>query len=189
MTTTTHTEPAAWIGCLSCYNNGTLRGKWITARQAADEFSNDEPLTYAGQAEPATYPSGTTYARCVVCGGDEFDVFDIMNMGTIRPSVRSFYRDAEQLADLDDSGTLEQLLALAAWLGSASLADLIDYNDDHYAGQYARFQDFADNYADENLLGRMAPDLAAYFDYEKFARDLAHDYYYDNATGHTWFSA
>ena len=189
MTTTTHTEPAAWIGCLSCYNAGTLRGKWITAHQAAYEAGSGELITYAGQAEPATYPSGTAYARCVVCGGDEFDVFDTQHLNAIRPSVASFYRDAEQLADLNDAGTLKQITALAGWLGSASLADLIDYNDDHYVGQYARFQDYADEYADENLLGRMAPDLAAYFDYEKFARDLAHDYYYDDATGHTWYSA
>jgi len=189
MTTTTHTEPAAWIGCLSCYNAGTLRGKWITARQAADEADSGELITYAGQAEPATYPSGTAYARCVVCGGDEFDVFDTQHLPAGCRTLREFYENAEQLADLDDAGTLEQITALAGWLGSASLADLIDYNDDHYAGQYTRFQDFADEYADDNLLGRMAPDLAAYFDYEKFARDLAHDYYYDDATGHTWYSA
>jgi antirestriction protein len=189
MNTTTHTEPAAWIGCLSCYNAGTLRGKWITARQAADETASGELITYAGQAEPATYPSGTTYARCVVCGGDEFDVFDTQHLNAIRPSVASFYRDAEQLADLDDAGTLEQITALAAWLGSASLADLIEYNDDNYGGQWSSWQDFADNYADDFITGDMPNHLAPYFDYEKYARDLAHDYYYDDATGHVWYSA
>lgn len=189
-TTEQHTEPAAWIGCLSCYNRGTLRGKWITARQAADEAATGELITYSGQAEPATYPSGTTYARCVVCGGDEFDVFDTQHLGAIRPSVMSFYRDAEQLADLNDAGELEQITALAGWLGSASLADLIEYNENNYGGQWDSWQAFSDDYADNFAgLDRLPDDLRYYFDYEKYARDLAHSYYYDEATGHTWHSA
>jgi antirestriction protein len=188
-TTEQHTEPAAWIGCLACYNNGTLRGKWITARQAADEFNSDEPITYAGQAEPATYPSGTTYARCVACGGDEFHVFDMMNLGTIRPSVMSFYRDAEQLADLDDAGDLERILVLTGWLGTTSLDALIDYDAENYCGQWDTFQEWADDYIENSGLLVDAPEpLANYFDYDKYARDLEMDYYYDQATGHTWRS-
>lgn len=29
MMTSTDYEPRAWVGCLSCYNNGTLKGKWL----------------------------------------------------------------------------------------------------------------------------------------------------------------
>lgn len=29
MTTSTDYEPRAWVGCLACYNNGTLKGEWL----------------------------------------------------------------------------------------------------------------------------------------------------------------
>jgi len=193
MTTTTRTEPAAWIGCLACHNSGRLVGRWITAREAADDIAEaertDGTLTYGHQAETATYPSGTTYARCVQCGGDEFDLFDTQHLGTIRPSVASFYRDAEQFADLDDAGTLEQITVLAAWLSSASLVDLIEYDADNYVGQFDSFYEYAEQYVDDTgLLAEVDETLANYFDYDRFARDLEMDYYYDEATGHTWRS-
>ena len=71
--TTTHPtitdQPAAWIGCLSCYNNGQLRGRWITAQEAADEITADN-ITYGNQAESAPTVTYTTH-RCRKCGGDE----------------------------------------------------------------------------------------------------------------------
>jgi antirestriction protein len=191
-TTQQHTEPTAWIGCLACYNNGTLRGKWITARQAADDIAEaertDGTLTYAGQAEPATYPSGTTYARCVVCGGDEFDVFDTEHVPDGLHTLAEFYNHADILADLDDDGTLERINVLAGWLSTDKLENLIAYDADNYAGQFDTFQDYAEQYVDDTGLLAEAGDLANYFDYEKFARDLEMDYYYDQNTGHTWRS-
>lgn len=38
MSVTTSTEPAVWIGCLACYNNGTLTGAWFQAT-TADEIT------------------------------------------------------------------------------------------------------------------------------------------------------
>jgi antirestriction protein len=34
-TTTTH-EPRVWLGCLACYNNGRLTGRWMPPEEAAD---------------------------------------------------------------------------------------------------------------------------------------------------------
>jgi len=191
MTTTTNTEPAAWIGCLSCYNNGHLLGTWITAQQAADEQNELGTIIYAGRGEPAHYPNtNTPYVACVQCGGDEFDVFDTEHLPT-KMGVLEFYNNAETLAELD-ADTLERLTVLGQWLGNhpqMNLADLISYDDENYSGQWDTFQDYAENYADDTgLLDSMPDDLRHYFDYEAFARDLAHDYYHDDATGHTWRS-
>jgi antirestriction protein len=194
-TTEQHTEPAAWIGCLACYNNGTLRGKWITAQQAADDLTDaidhDTLPTYCGQAEPKIYElSGNRYAACVHCGGDEFDVFDTQNLPTTSRTLTAFYDDAERLADLDRNNDLERITVLASWLGTESLEQLIDYDAETYCGQWNTFQECADDYIDASGLLVDAPEpLASYFDYEKFARDLAHDYYYDDATGYAWYSA
>ena len=189
-TTEQHTEPAAWIGCLSCYNRGTLRGKWITAQQAADEMNGDE-ITYGGQAETiTTHDFGTPYTapRCRKCGGDEFDVFDTEHLPT-KMGLLEFYKNAETLAALDDAGDLERITALAGFLGMETLDELITYDENNYAGQHSTFQEFAEQYADDTaLLGDMPKNLSYYFDWEKYARDLAYSFLYDDATGHTWHS-
>jgi antirestriction protein len=190
--TTTHPtitdQPAAWIGCLSCYNNGQLRGRWITAQEAADEITADQ-ITYGNQAETVTTGDYTTQ-RCRKCGGDEFDVFDTQHTPASCHNVREFYENAEQLAELHDTDDLTRLITLADWLGNTtSLEDLKTYDDENYADQWDTFQDYAENYADETgLLDSMPDELRHYFDYEAFARDLAHDYYHDDTTGHTWRS-
>lgn len=191
MTTTTETTtPAAWIGCLACYNNGHLRGKWITAQQAAEEML--ENVTYGGQAEEITeqLPQDLeiTTTRCRKCGGDEFDVFDTEHLPT-KMTAAEFYKHASTLADLDDAGDLERITALAGFLGMETLDELITYDEEHYAGQWDTFQDYAEQYLDDiGDLAKLPEGLAYYFDYEAYARDLAHDYYYDDTTGHTWRS-
>lgn len=189
-TTEQHTEPAAWIGCLACYNNGQLRGKWITAQQAADEMNEIGTITYAGRGEPAHYPNtNTAYVACVQCGGDEWDVFDTEHLPH-KMTAAEFYRNAETLAELDDAGDLEKITALAGFLGMEKLDELIAYDANNYVGQWNTFQDYAEQYLDDvGDLAAIPEHLAYYFDYEKYARDLAHSFLYDDATGHTWHSA
>lgn len=185
-TTTETTTPAAWIGCLACYNNGELRGKWITAQQAAEEIAGDE-ITYGNQAFHTTY-STTPSPTCRKCGGDEFDVFDTEHLPH-KMTAAEFYQHAETLAELDDAGDLERITALAGFLGMEKLDDLIAYDAHNYVGQYDTFQDYAEQYLDDvGDLAKLPEHLAYYFDYEKYARDLAHSYLYDDATGHTWHS-
>lgn len=182
---TTTTTPAAWIGCLSCYNNGELNGKWITAQHAADEMAADE-ITYNGQALTIT-TGDYTAPRCRKCNGDEFDVFDTQHLPT-KMTAAEFYKHAATLADLDDAGDLERITALASWL-SGDLDTLIAYDQDNYVGQYNTFQDYAEQYADDTALFADVPEhLTYYFDMAAFARDLEHDYYHDDTTGHTWHS-
>jgi antirestriction protein len=194
-TVTTHDGPAAWIGCLACYNRGTLRGQWVTAQDAAADVAEaertDGTLTYNRQAQPATYPNGVNYSACVACGGDEFDVFDTIHVPYTSLTLRAFYQDAEQLADLDNAGDLDRLLILAQWIGgSYDLDDLASYDADHYYGQYDTWRDFAEQYADDTGdLSAMPEHLVRYFDYDAYARDLAHDFYHCETTGHVWRSA
>lgn len=197
MNTTTHPtitdQPAAWIGCLSCYNNGRLRGKWITAQQAADELADEidkgTKVTYGNQAAHTTN-STTPSPTCRKCGGDEFDVFDTQHTPASCRTVKEFYENAEQLAELHDTDDLTRLIVLADWIGNTTtLDDLKTYDNENYAGQWNTFQDYAESYADDvGLLADMPETLRHYFDYEAFSRDLAHDYYHDDTTGHTWRS-
>lgn len=185
-TTTENTTPAAWIGCLACYNNGELRGKWITAQQAAEEML--EGVTYGGQAYKMKLAGGVEMTACRKCGGDEFDVFDSQHLPH-KMTAAEFYKHAETLAELDDTGDLERITALAGFLGMEKLDELIAYDAENYVGQHDTFQDYAEQYLDDvGDLAKLPEHLAYYFDYEKYARDLAHSYLYDDATGHTWAS-
>lgn len=184
---TTNTTPAAWIGCLSCYNSGQLRGKWITAQQAAEEQNETRVPTYGGTAGWHIDATGREHSRCIYCGGDEFDVFDTEHLPT-KMTAAEFYKHAETLTELDDAGDLERITALADWL-SGDLDTLIAYDQDNYVGQWDTFQDYAESYADDVALLADTPEwIARYFDMAAFARDLEHDYYHDDTTGHTWQS-
>lgn len=182
--------PQVWVGCLSCYNAGRLSGAWITAEEAAAEYAADT-VTYGGQAVQVVreYEQGHTITTtvCAKCGGEEFDVFDQQHTIT-RCTVGEFYEMAEQLDEMDRA-THEALTVLAQWLGMETLEELTDYHGDNYSGQWDKFEEFAENYADEvGDLAAIPEHLREYFDVERYARDLAHDYYYDKDSGHTWRS-
>jgi len=188
-TNETTTTPRAWIGCLSCYNNGTLRGKWITAEEAAAEHE-ESVFTYGGQATQGTYPSGGLATRCNHCGGDEFDVFDHEQLPAPCRTVTAFYDNAGWLAEQDEE-TLKRITVLADWLGgSMTLADLTQYDDDNYCGSWDTFREYAEELAfDIGLFDESAGQLARYFDWQAWANDLEMDYYHDSATGHTWHNS
>jgi len=188
METETETTPRAWIGCLACYNNGRLRGKWIDAETAAAEYAADV-ITYAGQATPGTYPSGTPAIYCDACHGDEFDVFDHENLPKCCRTVRGFYENAERLAEMD-ADTLERFEVLAGWLGGEmSLDDLTAYDEDNYRGQWDTFREYAEQYADEvGDMTEATDHLRGFIDWQAYADWLEQDYYHDNSTGHTWLS-
>ena len=65
-------------------------------------------------------------------------------------------------------------------IGETITADAITDALDAYVGTFKSFQDFADEQADEMMGGvggvGSCDILKTYFDYEKWARDLTHDY-------------
>jgi antirestriction protein len=155
-------------------------------------MTGDE-ITYGGQAETRTTNDlGTPYTapRCHECGADEFDVFDTEHTPHSCRTLREFYANAEKLTELDDAGTLPRLIVLGTYVGtSTSLDDLETHDYAHYVGQYSTFQDYAEQLANDiELLRDMPQHLTYYFDYEKWAADIQHDYYYDTETGHTWYT-
>lgn len=172
--------PALCVGCLSCHNAGRSLGKWVEASTAADEV-DAETVTYGGQGEAAQYPNGGTFTRCRRCGGDEWDVFDWEHVPHGLRTLRAFFANAEGLRDADD---LDVLLAYSDWadaLGDIDdLEDLRAQHEDRYRGVWSSFREYVEAEADDiGLLSDMADTLARYFDWDAYARDMEHDYYYD----------
>jgi antirestriction protein len=185
-TITTTGEPRACVVCLSCLNEGRALGVWLSVDIAADEMDADA-ITYGGQGEAATYPSGATYTACKRCGGDEWEMADYEYLPPSLRTVRGFYELGQEWANIDDP---EALYIFAKWYdpaGRMSVSELVSEHEDRYHGQWDTFRDYAEQFADDcALLGDIPQEIAVYFDWERYADDLAHDYYYDG--GHVWRS-
>ena len=183
-TTTALDEPSIWLGCLSCYNNGKLNGKWITAEQATEPEAAE---TLNGLAKLETIGDYTA-SRCRKCFGDEFDVMDHQLIPKSCATAKDFYDNAEQLAKLHNAGELALLVILAGALdpaGLMSLDELAEYHENNYYGEHDTDKDFAEHYADEVGDTASVPEhMQNYIDYEYYAKELLYDFM--SEAGHYW---
>ena len=87
------------------------------------------------------------------------------------------------LAEVDDS----LRPALCAWVESEGTGDLPSISDflDSYQGHWESFEDYAENLADVvGLLAGVPEEIANYFDWDSWTRDLAFDHStYDDPEG------
>ena len=169
-TTTSTATPKAWVGCLGCYNNGSLIGKWLDGESCAD-------LEGAGLAKIETHGDYTA-PRCVRCGGDEFWVMDHEGYGDLlggECSALEAQGVALAIAAIEDEGL--DIVAVAAYAANMSLdlAVFDEWKDDYedaYIGEY-KIEDYAVQFVEDcGLLQGVADSVASYFDYESYGRDL-----------------
>ncbi len=182
-------EPAIWVGCLSCYNNGRLNGKWITAERAANEREPGSLETLGGLATVETVGDYTA-RRCVVCFGDEFDVMDHQLIPKSCANIADFYENAEHLFNLHHTGTgLEHILILASVLdpgGTMSLDELSHYHDENYIGAIS-LNEFIDAEIEDGCWEHGSlPDH--YIDREAIARDYRANGTFIEEDGYLWRS-
>lgn len=157
--TTIETTPRAWVGCLGCYNSGSLVGKWI-------EGSECDDLEAAGLTDAA--------GKCKRCGADEFWVMDHENFDGVisgECSPMEAYEAAQQLESVPEY----EREILRAWLGNGMEFDLDSMND-AYIGEFSTDTEMAEYYAEScDMLRDMPESLRCYFDFEAYARDLMND--------------
>ena len=172
-TTTETTTPRAWVGCLGCYNGGSLNGVWIDGANA----------TNYGEHLKTYDQGGVTF--CSLCNSDEFWVFDHENYdgvisGECSPS------EAQELAELLDAAG-DDVEIFKAWIASGMGNDL-DACRDAYIGEFSTNTELGEYFVDE--LGALSiPDdsiLARYFDYESYGRDCSYDLH--NFSGYYWWN-
>ena len=167
----TDTTPRAWVGCLHCYNEGHLVGEWFDAA-AADE------VTLADVHE------GFDYAEC-----EELWVMDHENIpvqGELDPITAAAW--GQCLAEVDE----HLRPALCAWVesgnyvteGDTDLPSLPGF-EECYQGEWDSFSEYAEQLADDiGLLADVPEEIARYFDWSAWTRDLAMDYsVYGNPEG------
>lgn len=175
MTTTspsTDTTPRVWIGCLACYNEGRLVGDWFDAASA------DEVTTYDVHGAHSRADSH-----------DELWVMDHENIpvrGEMDPITAAAW--GRCLAEVDE----HLRPALCVWVesgdyvaeGAGDLPSTSDF-EERYCGAWESFREYAENLADDiGLLADVPEEIARYFDWQAWSRDLAMDYsVYDDPEG------
>jgi len=173
-TTTTTATPKAWVGCLGCYNNGALVGKWLDGESCAD-------LEAAGLAKIETHGDYTA-PRCVRCGGDEFWVMDHENFGDLlggECSPIEAQNMAQAIATIEGEGLDIEAVAAYASNMHLDIADFSEWGGDYesaYLGEYESVYAYAVEYVEScGLLHGVPDNIARYFDYDAFSRDLEND--------------
>ena len=165
--------PRVWIGCLHHYNSGYLVGHWFDA-ESADE------VTLADVHEG----SGLDCAEC-----EELWVMDHENIpvrGEMAPMT------AADWGRVYTEVGPEYWPALCAWVesgdyvaeGTGDLPSISDF-EERYQGHWESFEDYARQLADDiGLLNEIPEEVARYFDWDSWTRDLAFDYEtHDNPEG------
>ena len=146
-----------YVASLEAYNSGRMVGDWLTP----SDYLSFEKFNNAIQI-------ATEYA-------DEVAVHDYegINLNNEYPDFEELYYFCEAVEDswVDE----EVILAYAECTGEELNNELIANAENSYVGTYSSFQEYADEWADEQL--RDTDDvLKNYFDYESHARDLEYDF-------------
>lgn len=162
--------PRAWVGCLGCYNNGTLNGNWVDGEVAGDislAVKVIERDSYIGEGKVTV---------CLNCGSDEFWVFDHENFdGLISGECSPI--EAQEKAELLSSVDESEREAWRAWLSNGMTPDL-DTMREAYVGEYESDEAMAEEYVESTgMLSEMPESLRSYFDMKAFARDLMYDHF------------
>lgn len=154
-------KPRAWVGCLGCYNSGSLRGLWVDGVDAAD--TDGAGLSNGG--------------RCLKCGGDEFWVLDHENYGDLLGGECSTVEAATIAAaiqNIEERG--EDIERVMAYASNCNLS-LDDW--DEWRVQYedavlhhATIEEYAEEMLEIGLFGDIPESLAGYIDVKAIARDL-----------------
>jgi antirestriction protein len=165
-----------WVGCLACYNEGKLIGRWVDAIDA-------------GEKSPEDVHGMPTHHEELWCL-DVDDSTGLFLTGEMSPGEAQ--RIAEGAQRLEDDGI--DAKALAAFLSNEhrTLADCdddaIERFEDAYRGEWDTERDFAENEAaDCGLIARKVEWPYTCVDWEAATRELMFDYWSVSAGGGTLY--
>ena len=156
-------SPALYCGTYGKYNSGNLRGMWLNVSTFDDyeDFENFCLAIHADERDPELM----------------YQDFENMPDSLYHESMgEKEFNKIEEYCELCDDYSVSAVDDFLEWDSTEDL----DNMHDAYVGVYDSREDFAreivsDCYDIENIMGN----LACYFDYEAFARDLFMcDYYF-----------
>lgn len=118
----------AWIGCLACYNNGSLKGDWFDALEAGDVT-----VEQVHGGKPCRYE------------GDELWVMESEDIGDGEMSPSEAQKRAEILSECQNP---EALIAYYDYVGG-TLEDCAARFEDAFRGKWENGEEFAEHLAED----------------------------------------
>lgn len=156
-------SPALYCGTYGKYNSGNFRGMWVdlSTFDSYEDFENFCLAIHADEADPELM----------------YQDYENMSRSLYHESMgeEGFNKIAEY-CELCDDYSVSAVDDFLEWSSSDDLGRM----HDAYVGVYDSEEDFAEEIVSDCYdLEKTMGDLACYFDYEKFARDLfISDYYF-----------
>lgn len=139
----------AWVGCLACYNAGTLRGEWVDATDAG------------------------TFVPCTIPGHDEWWCMDLDNFphdfGECSPATAQEFAENVEKVTRETHAPRGAVYAYLDYIGTGDLDGFSDAYQGEYESETAYAQEFAES------IGAIQTDYAwpaSYIDWDRAARDL-----------------
>lgn len=156
-------SPALYCGTYGKYNSGNFNGMWVNVStfDSYDDFLNFCKAIHADEDDPELM----------------YQDYENMPGSLYHESMgKEGFENIEKYCELCDE---YNVLAVDDFLKFYK-PEYLDMMPDAYEGVYCSREEFAEEKANEDFnLEKMMGNLAGYFDYEKFARDLfINDYYY-----------
>jgi len=154
-----------YIACLAAYNSGYLHGKWIDVSSDAEEMEKEAQKII----KTSPVPDAEEWA---IHDYDNFpnmgEYVGLEKIAEITDMIESSDQDADVVKAVIDNFSSDEI-----FMGAAQRA--LEDN----RGVWDRFQDYADDFADEMLACHDCGNgewIKQYFDYEQYARTLEYDY-------------
>jgi antirestriction protein len=183
------TNPRIYVASLADYNAGHLHGTWIDANQDADAIRDEIATMLRGSPHPNVMvacpelglsfecPRKSDNTPCDTCKGtgkvpsaEEYAIHDYEGFGKVKISEYETIDTVAELAKLieEHDGAFE-----VAYANFSRLDEAKDAVTNKYEGAWDSLEDYAENFLEDTGQLREIPEnLRAYFDFEKFARDL-----------------
>lgn len=158
------TTPRVWIGCLSCYNSGSLVGEWFDA-ESADDVS----------LEMVHYGQSRVFPEC-----EELWVMDHEYLpieGECSPMEAALWgRLMAELCEWERDAFRAYVRTGLGSVDGDGLPDVSEFRD-VYCGEFSSFEDYAESLWDDLGYDSEIPEhLRSYIDMDRWTRDLEFDY-------------
>lgn len=153
-----------YAACLASYNSGILHGKWI---DVAGEWVDEIRDQISAMLEKSPAPGAEEYAI--------HDYDDLPNFGE-HPDLQAIADYSRLVESAAESGYNQDEVRAIVDNYNGNIEDAEKALENTH-GVWDSWRDYADEHADELLACESLESFASrYFDYEAYARDLAHDY-------------
>lgn len=145
--------PKIYVACLAAYNSGFLHGEWIDVDKGLEEVQDEIQKILA---------------LSPIKGAEEWAIHDFEGFGEYRLSE---YENIDHVVELAEFMAKHGDLG-ASLLGDYSIEEATRLLEDNYQGAYDDEVDFAYYIFEECYSNSVLDNLAYYFDYVAFTRDL-----------------